>query len=501
MKMNRFWRVKIIALSTILLIFSACGHKTTQTVPADKKDETKVQTTFVIAESNDARRSPYIGPDTGDLLWSQGDVGQTTPVVSSDGTIYVLDDNLKAFNADGSIKWIYPEGYTTTPVIGSDGTIYFFDILHLRAVNPNGTLKWEHEAEQDYNGDYSIAIGIDGSIYYCGYPSLPRPTLKNIEEEYWLYLYSTTPEGIKKWSYKRNLSVDKTPIVGNDGTIYIHSALINTHSCSLHAVNPDGTNKWIFDPESVLISNAVINVDNTVYLGTSGKIYAINSDGTQKWQYTTESKELVHHLSIDADGYVYAACDDCYLYVLKRDGSLKWKFKTSDVISSEPTIGADGTVYVGSHDKNLYAINSDGSLKWKFIADSSIESSPAIGIDGTLFVTSSYGTLYAIGTGSGKKRLFPPENVNASDNQFDNKVNIKWSVPKTEPVPDGYYVYRALQKYQNYFYIGKTTELEFDDMNAKPGITYSYKVKSYKFASGYNDSPLSESNAGSVKID
>ena len=51
-----------------------------------------------------------------------------------------------------------------------------------------------------------------------------------------------------------------------------------------------------------------------------------------------------------------------------NEGTLKWKFKTKyrSPVESSPAIGSDGTVYVGSYDGYLYAIKPDGTLKWKF---------------------------------------------------------------------------------------------------------------------------------------
>ena len=50
------------------------------------------------------------------------------------------------------------------------------------------------------------------------------------------------------------------------------------------------------------------------------------------------------------------------------DGTIIWSFETDDGIEAGPIIGADGTIYVASHDGYLYAINPDGSEKWSFSA-------------------------------------------------------------------------------------------------------------------------------------
>ena len=64
-----------------------------------------------------------------------------TPVIGSDGTIYVgsSDNKLHAVNPDGTPKWTYFNGVKvlSTPAVGSDGTFYFTsDNYKLRAVNP-----------------------------------------------------------------------------------------------------------------------------------------------------------------------------------------------------------------------------------------------------------------------------------------------------------------------------------------------------------------------------
>ena len=100
------------------------------------------------------------------------------------------------------------------------------------------------------------------------------------------------------------------------------------------------------------------------------------------------------------DGIQYLGTYVNYLYAIKPDGSLKWKYNTDDWIYSSPAIGSDGAIYVGSYDNYLYAINPDGSLKWNYKTDHWIYSSSAIGSDGTIYVGSVDSYLYAIQGGS-----------------------------------------------------------------------------------------------------
>jgi len=73
----------------------------------------------------DCAYTPNIGEE---LVFNVGDSGFSEVVVGPDGTIYVSfdDPNLRAVNPDGSIKWIQPigtdQGYSLT--VGNDGVIY-----------------------------------------------------------------------------------------------------------------------------------------------------------------------------------------------------------------------------------------------------------------------------------------------------------------------------------------------------------------------------------------
>ncbi|MEO0112254.1 MAG: PQQ-binding-like beta-propeller repeat protein [candidate division WOR-3 bacterium] len=117
--------------------------------------------------------------------------------------------------------------------------------------------------------------------------------------------------------------------------------------------------------------------------------------GTLKWKFKTWD-DISSSPAIGNDGTIYFGSIDCFLYALNPDGKLKWKFKTDGKVFSSPAIGNDGTIYFGSHDNFLYALNPDGTLKWKFETGSGVFSSPAIGNDGTIYFGSDDYFLYAL---------------------------------------------------------------------------------------------------------
>src|SRR5262245_45985336 len=77
----------------------------------------------------------------------------SSPAIGTDGTVYFggageyegKGVNVYALTPSGSLKWKYFAGCDqTAPSIGGDGAIYFGanDCSAIRALNPDGTLKW-----------------------------------------------------------------------------------------------------------------------------------------------------------------------------------------------------------------------------------------------------------------------------------------------------------------------------------------------------------------------
>jgi outer membrane protein assembly factor BamB len=110
-----------------------------------------------------------------------------------------------------------------------------------------------------------------------------------------------------------------------------------------------------------------------------------DNPGTIKWKYETEHFGIDSSPAIGEDGTIYVGSNECCLFALNSNGTLRWRFDTGFWIDSSPAIGNDGTIYVGSNDDYFYAINPNGTLKWKFNAGDTIFSSPAIAVDGTIY--------------------------------------------------------------------------------------------------------------------
>lgn len=76
-------------------------------------------------------------------------------------------------------------------------------------------------------------------------------------------------------------------------------------------------------------SSPAIGSDGTIYIGSDdGRLYAINSNGTLKWQYTTGTGNYIDTSpAISSDGTIYIGSVDNNLYAINLDGTLKWKWR------------------------------------------------------------------------------------------------------------------------------------------------------------------------------
>jgi len=350
-------------------------------------------------------RSPYVGAQDNALKWSYAIgcggallEGAPSPTVGADGTIYMgSDDNrLYALNPDGTLKWFYQtdDQIRSSPAVGTNGTIYITsgELGRLYALHENGTLRWTFDNVCGYS---SPAIGPDGTIYVGSWDSgLINSVLSALHEN-----------GALKWAFSTGLSritgaIFSCPAIGPDGTIYFTTLDLFETLLGwpygfgpvgyLFALDENGALKWVRWAGG---ASPAVGADGTIYLSSGDEFIALNPDNTLKWSYPM--LWACSSPAIGADNTIFVGGGET-LYALNPDNTLKWSYATGGIIWSSPAVGA-GTVYVGSNDNKLYAFFENGTLMWTYATGGAVYSSPAIGADGTIYVGSNDGKLYAIG--------------------------------------------------------------------------------------------------------
>lgn len=352
-----------------------------------------------------------------DLKWSLqlngGPIYYSSPAIATGGTIYVgsgasfgftATRGVYAVNTNGTLSWQYTGTNMLqmfTPAVGSNGVIYVQDVSStLHALNTNGTLRWTYPLSRYIEvGQTAPAIADDGTIYVCAES-----------------VYAINPDGTLKW---RNMqlgmsTIRNSPAIAPDGTIYVG---VNEFGGALCALSPSGTIIWgcSLPGTSWAFSSPAIGADGSIYLGaeTGGEsnfVFAVSTNGTIKWQYVVTGGRAVRSSpAIGVDGTIYIGTKagsgtNAELLALNPNGTLKWSYlidqAAADIYCS-PAVGEDGIIYFGAETGYLYALRPDGSLAWRYATGNGINwSSPAIANDGTVYIGNNDGKLFAIASTS-----------------------------------------------------------------------------------------------------
>ena len=330
--------------------------------------------------------------------WAKALFGDTrsSPVVGSDGTIYIgsAANKLFAIRPDGvNEKWApfsIPTGEVYSPVLGNgriyvgseDKSVYAIDPSNgvlIRAVdtfNPVRTKPAVGSGGFVYatSGKSLFKIDFSTSPYYFGTftttfditssPAISRPDTDTVYVGFSdgkLYARYTS-DLTTRWTSPPIGTVIGEPAVDNNGFIYVSAGN------RLIKINPsDGEISGIpFNPGFNATSSPTLSKDgSTVYVGFSnGKLYALNtSDLLVKtgWPFPQIGSmgSNVSTPTVDDNDNVYVGSDNGFLYGIYADGSLKWEFDTTGSVRAKPAIDNNGVVYAGTNGSGgqMWAIN------------------------------------------------------------------------------------------------------------------------------------------------
>ncbi len=333
-------------------------------------------------------RSKISGPITNTIEWEYSDRLDlyTGVAIGTDSTIYFVNsafnEGFIALRPNGQVKWKLNQGTNhkapTTPIITSDGTIFFYDgYEQVYAVDPSGSIKWDFEIEQGTKNEI-FNIGLDGTLYFVGINQT---------------LYAYSQEGDLLWSlfderiYNQGGTIRVT--FSTDGkTLYIPG-----YAVTLLAVDI-GTQKvkWAYG-ENMFTQGAMIDSDDNIYILTENRftvgpginLIALKNNGELKWKYSSGQQLANDNIpTIDRYGNIYFAADS--LYSFTYDGNLRWKVELSDFCDSPLICDQDGNIYAGLNGISVLAFDSNGTMLWRI--DESLPfvgGSPAIGYRGELY--------------------------------------------------------------------------------------------------------------------
>jgi outer membrane protein assembly factor BamB len=195
----------------------------------------------------------------------------------------------------------------------------------------------------------------------------------------------------KPWSFATGKGVFSSPVIGEDGTVYVGSA--DRH---FYALRRDGALRWTIETGEIVDSSGLLDDKGRVYFGSGdGKLRALDAaTGAPIWTMEADApavnKAFINwfegSVAIGPGGTLYVPNDNFFVYAVDReDGRVQRRIKMPDQTWSLPAVDpASGRVFVGNNNvlaalgKNTFAFDPDGTTAWASSTLGSIAASPTV---------------------------------------------------------------------------------------------------------------------------
>ena len=325
-------------------------------------------------------RSEYFGPSIGAIDWIVDSLNMRSSIsIGIDSSIYLpsqssAHDCFFSFRPNGELNWklnnfddIIFSDEVSTPLVAVDGTIYFTGghSGKVYAINPNGTLKWEFQANF-FIYQTGINLGLDGTLYFI---------TANGE------LFALDANGHLKWTFKNDdffAHLGSVLSFSPDGkTLYIPGKSISLYSFNIQSQSIN----WSFGTKT-LYAAPIVDDEGNIYVQSASmdfnngenSLFCLKPDGSVKWSFAHNNPQMDQSYgyaegTIDRLGNIYFAFDT--LYSLNYFGQLNWKIPLNGFTASPLICDANGTVYISVTYYDSYvlseilAVDSFGNFLWK----------------------------------------------------------------------------------------------------------------------------------------
>lgn len=276
--------------------------------------------------------------------------------------------------------WAYPisSPIYSTPLLAGDFVIFGSEAGTLYAVDKMGQSRWQYQVP---SGEIFSRPATDGKLVFFG----------STNQKF----YAVDMTGQLRWQFAARERIKSDPLI-HEGVAYITS--YDGHVYALQAAR--GNKLWQFPP-------LVQQPDSVPPAEDKNRRDVTNDAGKEKpappQALTPPPGAFSYSAPTVRDGVLYVGNLDGYLYAINTaDGSLKWRFKAEEGITSSPLVD-EGVVYFGSKDDNVYALDAASGQKviWKYKTGGDVLSSPRLS-DGLLYIGSNDKHLYALDAKTGK---------------------------------------------------------------------------------------------------
>lgn len=305
-----------------------------------------------------------INPE-GEILWEYeigwSFSGSPRPMITPDGTVYVVWGKIHALDPSGNVKWTYkdPDGNNLAAgAVDANSNLY---VRHnqpgsytrqILSFNSEGNLRWAKDV--DWGATY-LTIGQHGYLYF---------EYKNWDENI-MFTKASTASGSEQWNVQIDAYNNQGGVaIGNDGTIYFP----DTKNDQLIAFDhTNGSIKWIYDCEGETPGIPSIGKNGNIYF-SARDLNAVSSDGTLLWEYDIINS-YTPEVAIDNNGVIYVnSIVGDKIVAVNDDGTLNWENESVKVgYHHSPAISSSGMIYIATglndEDKNgIVAIKGSSGL-------------------------------------------------------------------------------------------------------------------------------------------
>jgi hypothetical protein len=285
----------------------------------------------------------------------------------------------------GDLAWKY-RVYSSvgSPIVDKDGFIYQVSDRNVVKLDSNGGLVWSVYLRSTIGSN--LALAPNGTIKACGYPEL-RPSQQGV--------FAINSSGNLLWNWNNDMVISSSPVLGDDGTIYVGtvdilSELGSSGNASLVALDPAGHLKWQYDVGLGIASSPAITPDGKIVVVSSDEVIELNRNGTLNWTSgTIDGLPFYASVSINPAGLIFVKSNDS-LVCLETNGTVAWAEAVAEDEGSFNPSSCTPEREIVTSGKDIYCFDLEGNSLWHYVSDSNVSQSVVIDADGSaIFATSS----------------------------------------------------------------------------------------------------------------